>query len=725
MLRHERGQLRDRGVARRAAIAMSQGSPFALVARLLRRGSGITGGEPLVVRQQKLRARVARNVHEEADVTRVTEFLGEIASIPFPDTDSLQLRAARQDPTLMGDQMRRAFCDLVLAETQVAPFVLVLEDLHWGDLPSVNLLDAALRAASDRAFMVLAVARGEVHDAFPQLWAQRSLQEVRLGPLVRRAGEKLVRDVLGDDLPPPEMARLLDRAAGNAFYLEELIRAFAEGTGRAQGRSATIPPPGTVPPPPTSSTAMGVDQAWSLPTTVLAMVEARLQRLDPMARRVMRAASVFGEAFWRGGVLALTGGQYKATEIDDWLSDLTRREIIQRRDTSRFELEAEYAFRHAIVRDAAYQMLTTEDQALGHSLAASFLERSGEDDAMVLGEHFERGGNDVRAAAFYARAAHAALEGNDFVAAKRGPSARSARARTAATRRARQAAARHRRGIALDGRPRSRARARDRCARRARRALRRLVCRRCRSDRSSDDARTWRGGAQRRAPGGRGDANRADDDRAGDGDVAHRDRARLRGSLRRRGRAPRADRSGGGLHRGRSDRARLLALREHRARGLAHRARARDRSLAKRGDAFDVVGDVRNATKQRQQGGRGALRARRVRRKRSSCSTQRARDAERLGLATVANDAALRLAGVFMRTNRFEQAVAVASEIIAACNEQRDRGGEGRARGYLASVYYFGARFDAAADEAEARARASSSTRRRIAPRSSGSLRSR
>jgi tetratricopeptide (TPR) repeat protein len=393
---------------------MSEGSPFSLLARLLRRAAGISGAEPLVVRQQKLRARVGRHI-PEADLARVSEFVGEIASVHFNDAGSVQLRAARHDAMLMGDQMRRAFCDLVLAEVAAGPLVVVLEDLHWGDLPSVSFIDSALRAANERPFMVVAIARGEVHETFPNLWEQRSLQEIRLGPLVRRAGERLVREVLGEDFDAAQCARLLDRAAGNVFYLEELIRAFAEGSGLTPTRSGTTLPPAA---PSSGSGSLPVIDPWSLPGTVLAMVEARLERLDPMARRVLRAASVFGEVFWRGGLLALTGGDYKASEVDDWLSELARREIVQRKDVSRFPSEHEYVFRHALVRDAAYQMLTVEDRVLGHKLAGDWLGDAGEHEAMVLAEHYERGGALDKAATFYGRAAAQAMEGNDFTAAR-------------------------------------------------------------------------------------------------------------------------------------------------------------------------------------------------------------------------------------------------------------------------------------------------------------------
>src|SRR5262249_38469253 len=156
----------------------------------------------LGARQQKLRARVSRNVHEE-DVARISAFVGEIASVPFA-TEDVQLRAARQDSVLMGDQMRRAFSDLVLAETRAAPLLVVLEDLHWGDLPSVTFIDAALRSASECPLMVLGVARPEVREQFPHLWESRNVQEIRLGPIVKRAAEALVREVLGSEVPATE-----------------------------------------------------------------------------------------------------------------------------------------------------------------------------------------------------------------------------------------------------------------------------------------------------------------------------------------------------------------------------------------------------------------------------------------------------------------------------------------------------------------------------------------
>jgi hypothetical protein len=270
---------------------MKAGSPFGLLAPAIRRAAGIVEGE-LIARRQKLRARVSRHV-PAAEVPRVAAFIGELVGAHFPDEDSPLLRAARSDAQVMSDQIRRAFEDLISAECAAGPLLVVVEDLHWGDLPSVRLIDAALRAVENGPLMVLALARPEVHEVFPRAFGDRRVMEIRLGPLTRRAAEQLGREALGDRVDPDKLKKMVELADGNAFFLEELIRTVHEGTDA------------------------------QLPDTVLAMVQARLERLEPEARRVLRAASVFGAVFWSGGVEALTAGESR-----DWLDTLVERELV-------------------------------------------------------------------------------------------------------------------------------------------------------------------------------------------------------------------------------------------------------------------------------------------------------------------------------------------------------------------------------------------------------------
>ncbi|HZO17133.1 MAG TPA: protein kinase, partial [Polyangiaceae bacterium] len=195
---------------------MSAGSAFGMIGSAIRHNMGLRTGESLEVRRRKLFDRVARRV-PIGEQQRVSEFLGELIGTPFDAEGSVQLRAARHDPMLMGDQMRRAFEDFLAAECRHEPVLVTFEDLHWGDLPSISFIDSALRNLRDEPLMVLAFARPEVHDLFPGLWAERDLQEIRLSRLTRKAGAKLVRQVLGGEMQDSIVDRLVDQAEGNAF----------------------------------------------------------------------------------------------------------------------------------------------------------------------------------------------------------------------------------------------------------------------------------------------------------------------------------------------------------------------------------------------------------------------------------------------------------------------------------------------------------------------------
>jgi tetratricopeptide (TPR) repeat protein len=385
-------RLRERGEAVEVWMGrgdpLTAGSAFSLLGQALRGAAGIVEGEPLEVRRRRLRARVARYLGGDPVAQgRIATFLGELVGTPFPAEDNVQLLSARRDPRLMGDQIRRAFEEFVAAACAAHPVLLVLEDLHWGDLPTVKLVDAALRNLRDQPLIVLSLARPEVHTLFPDLWVGRPVQVVQLGELGRRACERLVRLSLGEDVSAETVQATVGRAFGNAFYLEELIRAVARGDD------------------------------GSLPESVLSMVQARLEGFDVEARRVLRAASIFGMTFWAGGVSALLGG----ADVIRWLGFLTEREVIFPRGEGavKFPGEGEYSFRHALVHEAAYGMLTERDRAVGHKLAGAWLEQAGEGEAGLLGEHFERGGELGRARAFYRLAAEQALEGDDHSEALR------------------------------------------------------------------------------------------------------------------------------------------------------------------------------------------------------------------------------------------------------------------------------------------------------------------
>ncbi len=85
-------------------------------------------------------------------------------------------------------------------------------------MPSVQLVDAALRTLRERPLMVLALARPEVDDKFPGLWDDRDVQRVSLAPLTPKSAQKLIQHIVAD-VPPDQAAWIVERADGNPFYL--------------------------------------------------------------------------------------------------------------------------------------------------------------------------------------------------------------------------------------------------------------------------------------------------------------------------------------------------------------------------------------------------------------------------------------------------------------------------------------------------------------------------
>ncbi|HLL02307.1 MAG TPA: protein kinase [Myxococcaceae bacterium] len=366
---------------------MYAGSAYGVLGHALRRLCGVVDGDPLEARRQKLYQRVCRYLLPE-QMKDTAEFLGELCAVPFPADDSPRLRAAREDPPSMSQQVLRAMVCFLRAELSHGPVLLVLEDLHWSDACTVRLVDELLNALSESPLLVLALARPEVKEEFPQLWP-RWLQQVQLRGLSQKASARLVREVLGPLATAPVVDRLVEQAAGNALFLEELIRGVAEGRGE------------------------------ETPSTVLALLQSKLQRLELGPRRVLQAGAIFGRTFWAGGVEALVGEELSAQQLEQCLREVTALEVVEHQSTSRFLGKAEYRFRHALVRDAAYGLVPERLKPLSHRQAGAWLEGAGEQDPLLLAEHYQLGQDQQKAAWYFTRAAERLVERQAIAGAQR------------------------------------------------------------------------------------------------------------------------------------------------------------------------------------------------------------------------------------------------------------------------------------------------------------------
>ncbi|NUO50823.1 MAG: AAA family ATPase, partial [Polyangiaceae bacterium] len=359
--------------------SLTASTPFGMLRPFLRKHAGITRGESGEAAYGKLHDVVA-SVVAGSDVDRITEFLAELATVSKDGPQSRALAAAQRDATLMGDQMRRALTDFIAASSTARPLVIVVEDLQWSDRATLSFLEAALRILEASPLCLIGLARPEAKADVVALFGDRSVHEVRLEPLPRAASLDLASSLLGRSPSDDEVGRIVDRAGGNPFFLEELVRASAAGSSMA------------------------------LPSSVLSVLEGRLEALPPEARRTMRAASVFGRSFWQGGLAELL----PKVDVASHLDLLDRAEIIRRSPTSRFDGQIEWTFRHSLLSEASYARLPEKDRQRAHRAAARWLEEAGESDPTLLAEHYERGGEGKSAIGLLAGAAHLALEATDL-----------------------------------------------------------------------------------------------------------------------------------------------------------------------------------------------------------------------------------------------------------------------------------------------------------------------
>ena len=360
----------------------SAGSPLSLVQSLLRNAASVRVGTTAAEQRRRLEAYLRATLGPRAE-EQLSHFLSELLGVGEERPERALQRAARGDPEVMREQKRRAFERWLKLVVESGPVLLFVEDLHWGDLPSITYLQDFMLSLTKHALFVVATARPELHAQFPQLRDEGRFEELCLRGLTKKASVQLARTMLPSATPDATIEHVVALSSGNAFYLEELVRRVAEGGG------------------------------LELPETVVAMAQSRIERLPPEARRVLRAASIFGERAWASGIDMLLA----STPNEGLLGWLIEQEILQHDPNSRFAGDSEYNFRHALLREAAYAMLTEADRKTGHTRAGEWLESRGERDATVLADHFERGGAVARAVPWVSKAAMAALDSGDFESA--------------------------------------------------------------------------------------------------------------------------------------------------------------------------------------------------------------------------------------------------------------------------------------------------------------------
>jgi class 3 adenylate cyclase/tetratricopeptide (TPR) repeat protein len=316
--------------------------------------------------------------------------VGHLAGLDFGDSPHLR----GLDPRALRDQALPAWRRLLrgLAERGGALPVVVVEDLHWADASSLELLHDMQLHAAELPLALLMTARPALIDRLPGGWPAQNLLRLQPLPAGQRAelGRVLLRRI--EALPQALLDQLVGQADGNPYYMEELVRRLLDdGVIVAEGNG--------------EGWALRADRLGTLklPTTLVNLLQARLDALPVAARQAAQAASIVGHVFWDQAMAALDAA---AVQV---LPTLQRSATVHAQASSAFDGTLEFHFDHHLLHQVTYDTVLKAERRNGHRAAAHWLAARTQgreaEFGSLTGEHAERGGDLALAITCFERAA--------------------------------------------------------------------------------------------------------------------------------------------------------------------------------------------------------------------------------------------------------------------------------------------------------------------------------
>jgi class 3 adenylate cyclase len=360
-------------------LAHGRATPFQPVLELLRDYFGLRVKEATDVSRRRVLDRLAALSFSEQISFVLLEFLG--------------LADPRQAPVKLDPKTRKTLLlDFVRTLPRSGPrdvtTVVIIEDLHWIDAASEEFIEALVDAVVGATTLLVVNFR----PGFAAPLMQRShYRQINMPPLPPAQAAILLQDHFGNDPSLALLSRnIIERAQGNPFFLEELVNALVErgdfegdkGAYRLKGGVDTIP----------------------LPSTVQAVIAARIDRLEESAKEVLEIASVVGREISTSILDAVAG--LAPTELSEAAQHLRQAELLY--DVPPFEQRL-LAFRHPLIQEVAYRSLLHERRRELHSKVAQAIESlfkdHAEERASLLAYHLEQAGENLKAAQQNMRAA--------------------------------------------------------------------------------------------------------------------------------------------------------------------------------------------------------------------------------------------------------------------------------------------------------------------------------
>jgi class 3 adenylate cyclase len=319
-------------------------------------------------------ARISEDDSEASSLSKLETAIRSVSQqdadeiIPFVATlmgMKLTGRYAKRVEGIEGEALEKLILknvkDLITKATEITPLVMVIEDLHWADDSSVELLESLFRLAETNRILFINVFRPyhkDTGDRIVQTIKERLsvyCVEINLEPLSEKMSETLIDKMLEiKGIPHGIKSRIIQRSGGNPFFIEEVVRSFID-TGAVVIKDAKF------------EVTDKIDKII-IPHTVNDVLMARIDRLEDETRDLVKVASVIGRNFFHK---ILSEVAESIENIDSKISHLKDIQLI--RERKRME-ELEYLFKHALAQEAAYESILHQKRKEIHLQVARSIE---------------------------------------------------------------------------------------------------------------------------------------------------------------------------------------------------------------------------------------------------------------------------------------------------------------------------------------------------------------
>ena len=386
--------------------------PYGLMRDLLIRHFGIAESDRAATIQDRIVTSLAEFLPAARRVTRSAGLrdralaIGRLTGLGLPPSPLREL-SGPEEVTIRERAIETLLDYMQAVIRRSAATVFFVEDIHWADEDSLDLLERIAGLTAEAPLLLICLARPMLFErrAWPGPNAGQA-ETLPLSPLSEADSRELVFTILRKlpQIPPALSDLIVHAAAGNPFYVEELVRVLIED-------GVIIP----------------TDEAWHVrpreltrlrvPATLTGVLQARLDRLPEIERVTLQQAAVIGDDFWAEAVQqmnAVARFPLAETQVAAALEALERRDMIYRASTTTVPGGRAYLFKHAILREVAYESVLLRDRSVYHLQAARWLESQSGDRtaeyAAPIAQHFDAAGRAADAARHYEIAAGRAAE---------------------------------------------------------------------------------------------------------------------------------------------------------------------------------------------------------------------------------------------------------------------------------------------------------------------------